>query len=702
MLIKDIMLKNPIKIYEDEPVMETLERIKKYNLTNFPVLKRNEMPIGILKSNAVNLNINNFKNMTVGNIMKPIGESELVKEFQEAYSIFNRSGEMFFVVDDMGRFKSVLRKRHVMKMYYERLEYTRENFKSVLECIDVAVFAINKQSRILFMNNNAINILDLENVDAIGMKIEDLIPNSQVPEILKMGEGDKGRTFDFGKKKLLVNRCPVESNRGIIGAICSFKDVTKYNEIADKLVTERNEKEILETVFEIAYDGLLVVDAEGYITMISNAYKKFLGFEKENVIGMHATEIIENTRMHKVAETGIAEIADLQKIKGNYMIASRIPVFKNGKVTSVVGKVMFRNLGELDELYKKIGKIEQQLENYKDELTQINKAKYTFNSIIGKSRAIKEPVNIAKKAAYTNSNVLILGDSGTGKELFAHSIHNSSARRRKPFIKVNCAAIPDELLESELFGYEQGAFTGAKKGGKIGKFEVADQGTIFLDEIGDMPMHMQAKILRVIQEREVEKIGSNKPLNIDVRIIAATNRNIEQMIEEKKFRLDLYYRLNVVTLNIPPLCERPEDISELCQNFIEKYRIRYLKRVDGINENAINKLMKYKWPGNIRELENIIERAINIMDEGTVIKPKHLPVDISGRYDVEDVKNLRETMDEYERKIIIKSLEAVNFNKSRASKLLGISRTAFYEKLEKHGLKIVNKTLQESKVIELV
>ena len=702
MLIKDIMLKNPIKIYEDEPVPETLERIKKYSLSNFPVLKRNEIPVGILMSNAVNLRKENFENMTVGNIMKPIGESALVKEFQEAYSIFNRSGEMFFVVDDMGRFKSILRKRHVMKMYFERLEYTSENFKSVLECIDVAVFAINKQSRILFMNDNAINILNLENVDAVGMKIEDLIPNSKVPEILGMGECEKGRTFDYGNKKLMVNRCPVESNHGVIGAICSFKDVTKYNEIADKLVTERNEKEILETVFEIAYDGLLVVDAEGYITMISNAYKHFLGLEKENVIGMHVTEIIENTRIHKVAETGIAEIADLQKIKGNYMIASRIPVFKNGKVTSVVGKVMFRNLGELDELYKKIGKIEQQLENYKDELTQINKAKYTFNSIIGKSRAIKEPVNIAKKAAYTNSNVLILGDSGTGKELFAHSIHNSSARRSKPFIKVNCAAIPDELLESELFGYEQGAFTGAKKGGKIGKFEVADQGTIFLDEIGDMPMHMQAKILRVIQEREVEKVGSNKPINIDVRIIAATNRNIEQMIEEKKFRLDLYYRLNVVTLNIPPLCERPEDITELCQNFIEKYRIRYFKRVDGINENAINKLMKYNWPGNIRELENIIERAINIMDEGTIIKPKHLPVDISGRYDVEDVKNLRETMDEYERKTIIKSLEAVNFNKSRTSKLLGISRTALYEKLEKHGLKIVNKTLQEDREIELV
>ena len=696
MLIRDVMIKNPVKVYENELVTEVIERLKKINLLSFPVLNSNEEPVGIFMSCAININRNNFKDITIGEIMRVIDDVSIVKEFEEAYSVFAKPKEFFFVLDDRGKFVGILRKRHVMKIYYEKFNYGVAETKGILQCVDSAVFIINKQGQIVVMNENARTILGTGNDDVIGLNIDDLIPNTKMLETLNLGEEDFSRSFDYKEKKLLVNRHPIENEHGVIGAICSFRDVTKYSEMKDELVIEKHEKEVLETIFEIAYDGLLVIDADGYITMISNAYKKFLGVEDKDVIGRHVTEIIENTRMHKVAETGVAEIAELQKINDNHTIVSRIPVFKDGVLTSVVGKVVFRNIDELDDLHSKIGKMEEQLENYKRELSQLNKAKYTFSDIIGRSSEMKQVVNIAKKAAYTNSNVLILGESGTGKELFAHSIHNSSARRSKAFVKVNCAAIPDELLESELFGYEQGAFTGAKKGGKIGKFEVADQGTIFLDEIGDMPMHMQAKLLRVIQEREIEKIGSNNPKRIDVRIIAATNRNVEQMIEEKKFRLDLYYRLNVVTLNVPPLRDRTEDIDALCKNFIEKFRIRYLKRVDAINDSSVSKLKKYNWPGNIRELENTIERAINIMDGGTIIKAKHLPVDISGRYDVEDVKQLKESMDIYERKTIIKCLEAVNFNKSRASKLLGISRTALYEKLDKYELKIVNKSLQKN------
>lgn len=696
MLIKDIMIKKPLRIVEDEQVNVALERIKKYNIFTFPVVNADGKPVGIFKSKLLNINNENFKGMSVKMVMAPMDETCIVREYEETYSIFTKTRELFFVMNDKGKFVGILRKRHVMKMYYEKLKYTESNMEGMLKCLDSAVMAVNKLSRIVFVNDNARNILDFEDTDVEGMKIEDLIPNTKMPEILETGEPDFNRSFDYKNKKLLVNRYPVKNDMGTIGAICSFTDNTKYSEIQDKLVSEKNENEILETIFEIAYDGLIVIDPDGYITMISNAYKKFLGVEDKNVIGQHVTDIIENTRMHKVAESGVAEIADLHKINGKYMIATRIPVFKDGVVTSVVGKVVFRDIEEFDDLYKKIGKIEQQLKNYKDELSQVNRAKYKFSDILGRSSEIKKAVNIGKKAAYTNSNVLILGESGTGKELFSHSIHNSSARRSKPFIKVNCAAIPDELLESELFGYEQGAFTGAKKGGKIGKFEVADQGTIFLDEIGDMPMHMQAKLLRVIQEREIERIGSNTTKNIDVRIIAATNRNIEQMIEDKKFRLDLYYRLNVVTINIPSLKERPDDIDILCRNFIDKFRSRYLKRVDSIDENAITKLKKYNWPGNIRELENMIERAINIMDDSTIIKSRHLPVDISGRYEVEDIKTLRVTMDDYERKFLIKCMEAVNFNKSRAAKLLGISRTALYEKLDKYELKVVNKSIQKN------
>ena len=254
---------------------------------------------------------------------------------------------------------------------------------------------------------------------------------------------------------------------------------------------EKDAVEILKTVIDNAYDGIIIIDKDTTITMISNSYCDFLGISQENAVGKLVTEVISNTRMHIVIQTGKTETAQLQKVKGSYMIASRIPIIKNGEIIGAIGKVLFRNVKELNNLYTKIKTMEKELETYKTRLKQFNTASYTFDDIIGDSEKIHISKSIARKAAQTHSNVLILGESGTGKELFAHAIHLASERLYGPFVKVNCAAIPTGLLESELFGYEGGAFTGAKKEGKIGKFEQADGGTIFLDEIGDMPLHMQ-------------------------------------------------------------------------------------------------------------------------------------------------------------------------------------------------------------------
>lgn len=685
MLVKDIMVKNPVKIYADELVIDTVIGLTKYNQSWFPVLDRNDYPVGVFKNFVASINKKKIENITVGEIMLPVEECHIVRAYEELYSIIVKSKDYFFVVDDIGKFIGIITKRHVMKMYYEKLQYTQLNLKGVLNSVDSAVMALDKMNRIIFINQNAKTLLGIGDKDVIGLEASELVSNLKIQEILENGEEELSVSFEFRGKKIRGSKYPVKSDRGTVSLIFSLSDISEYHEIRDKLDYEKNEKEILEILFENAYEGLVVVDTDGLVTMISSAYCRFLGLEDDNVIGKHVTEVVDNTKLHETVKTGIAETSVVQIINGNHTIVSRIPVYKEGVLTNAIGKVVYRNIRELDEIHEKIGKIEQQLENYKQELSQINKAKYSFNDIIGESGAMKQVMKIAKKAAYTNSNVLILGESGTGKEFFAHSIHNSSSRRNKPFVKVNCAAIPDDLLESELFGYEHGAFTGAKKGGKIGKFEVADQGTIFLDEIGDMPLRMQAKLLRVIQEREIEKIGSNETKRIDVRIIAATNRDISQMIEEKKFRLDLYYRLNVVTLNIPSLNERTDDIYLLCKGFIEKMRRRYLKRVDCIDDNAVAKLKKYDWPGNIRELENIIERAINIMDGETIIKPKHLPVDISGPYDVEDMRPLKDSIYDFEKMTIIKCLEAVNYNKSKAAKILGISRPTLYEKLEKYN-----------------
>ena len=437
---------------------------------------------------------------------------------------------------------------------------------------------------------------------------------------------------------------------------------------------------------EATNDAIVYVNKDGYIEMLSNPYAEFLGVDREEAVGKHVREVIENTRMDIVIKTGIPEIAQVQEIKGKNMIATRIPVFVNDNVVGAVGKVLFKNVDELNELYTKINSIEKELNLYKDEFKKVNKANYALDSIISVSKSMERLKELTKRAAKTNSNVLILGESGTGKELFAHAIHNNSRRIDAPFIRVNCGAIPYELLESELFGYEEGSFTGAKKGGKIGKFKAADGGTIFLDEIGDLPMNMQVKLLRVLQDKEIERIGSNFSEKIDVRVIAATNKDLEKMVSEGMFRLDLYYRLNVVSIKIPPLRERKEDMPILSRHLVDKISKGENIKVDKISDNTLEYLKNYDWPGNVRELENILERAINFLEDETIIKPEHLPPKITGMTRSKQMKSLRSILEEVEKQSIIDSLIIANGNKTLAANSLDISRTSLYEKISKYNI----------------
>ncbi|MCQ6279627.1 sigma-54-dependent Fis family transcriptional regulator [Bacillus sp. EB600] len=449
---------------------------------------------------------------------------------------------------------------------------------------------------------------------------------------------------------------------------------------------DSSEEILLKDLSEIADDSMVVVDPEGYIQILTRSFAEFLGVDQVLSIGKHVTEVIENTRMHIVARTGNLEVADPQKIRKDFIIATRAPLLKQGKTVGAVGKVLFNNLDQVTALTKKLKSLTNELNKSKGIINARNKAYYTLDHLIGDSPAFIEVKNQAGKVAKSDSNVLIVGESGTGKELFAHSIHNHSRRSMGAFVKVNCAAIPAELIESELFGYEEGSFTGAKKGGKIGKFEVADGGTIFLDEIGELPLHMQVKLLRVLQEKEIERVGATSTIPVDVRIIAATNRNLTEMVAKREFRLDLYYRLKVIQLTIPSLKERTEDIKILASYFLEKYQNLMKKGAKGINEQAGYLLCRYAWPGNIRELENTIERALNMVDEGEFIAAKHLPEEITGYKQQYSVRPLAKVVEETERSTIFECLNMMGGNKSETAKHLGISRTSLYEKMNKYDL----------------
>ena len=438
---------------------------------------------------------------------------------------------------------------------------------------------------------------------------------------------------------------------------------------------------IVKKLLELAYDGIVVVDADGIITLISKAYTDFLKISEKDAVGKHVSTVIENTRLPAALETGKTEEAQLQLINGSYMVASRYPLIKDGKVVGAIGKVLFRNINELNVLHKRINALQNQLKNFQSKTHVPGQAKYSFRNIIGESVKILLAKTMAEKAALNDSSILLLGESGTGKELFAHAVHQESSRAAKPFIKVNCAAIPHELLESELFGYEEGAFTGALKGGKAGKFEIADGGTLFLDEIGDMPMSMQAKLLRVLQEKEIEKIGAKYPLPVDVRIIAATNKNLENLTAQGKFRSDLFYRLNVFGIRIPSLRERPEDISVLIPYLLDEICSRMGKYVENISPQALRKLTKYSWPGNIRELQNVLERAVNLIGKEGIIEPRHLPEKISGQVFDDKIIPVKEAVEQAEKTAIEKALALAKGNKAKAARLLNISRSNLYERL---------------------
>jgi PAS domain S-box-containing protein len=450
----------------------------------------------------------------------------------------------------------------------------------------------------------------------------------------------------------------------------------------------REKLALYERIFDNINAGVLAIDARGYITHFNEPYGRFLNLDPKAQIGRHCTEVVENTRMHIVARTGKAEINHSHRINGQDMVVQRIPIKKDGKVIAVYGQVMFRDVAEVRDLAEQLSLLESKVQLFEKELFDLRATRYTFDCIIGDSDAITGLKQEAAKAAATHSSVLITGESGTGKELFAQAIHNAGPRKLHPFVKINCAAIPRDLLESELFGYDKGAFTGAGTKGKPGRFELAGKGTIFLDEIGDLPLEMQPKLLRVLEDKAFERIGGTRVIRSDFRVISATNRDLAKMMATNRFRRDLFYRLNVIPIHIPPLRERPEDILPLAKHMLKKIVKEAGRPAVKIEKTASRALVRYSWPGNARELSNVLERAMYASGSGTICTAD-LPFisasgrNVSGRPSEPSLKTAR---DAAQIAAIHKALAQTGYNKARAAKLLGIHRTLLYKKMKKYNI----------------
>lgn len=446
--------------------------------------------------------------------------------------------------------------------------------------------------------------------------------------------------------------------------------------------------DFLSLVLDNVYSGIIVCDTNCRIVFMNRVYAELLGTDPQEAVGKPIEEYFVASRLPSVLATGRPELGQRCSLKtATPMLVNRIPLRQQGRTVGVILQTIFRDYQAFTDLMDRMRLLEREVSYYKKGLDRVLSPLYSFDSIVGQSRALAEVKEMAAKYAATDAPVLILGATGTGKEMFAHAVHAASPRAGGPFVCVNCAAIPRDLLESELFGYESGAFTGASKKGKVGQIQLAHQGTLYLDEIGELSPKAQAKLLRVLETKRLERLGGVQPVQIDFRLVAATNRDLKAMMRQGQFRDDLFYRLSTMSIEIPPLMKRVEDIGPLVEHFLRSLDRPSMR----LSLAARQTLEKYAWPGNVRELKNVLERALSL-SEGEVIDLEHLPPEVLRnnlpRSQVSGISDngLAEELARCEASILEQTLRLNQGNMSKTAKILGISRSTLYEKCRRYQM----------------
>ena len=457
--------------------------------------------------------------------------------------------------------------------------------------------------------------------------------------------------------------------------------------------------DVIEHLLTDPFEAMTVVDKNKNVAYLSPVHEGFFGIGHGEGNGRPAREVIENTRLDRVVDTGRREIGEIQRMKGQERVVSRIPIKRDDEVIGAIGRVMFKGPEQLENIMRRMAMLEGEVEFYRREAAVLRDRSYGLESLIGDSPAMRKLRSEIIKLAPLEIPLLIVGESGTGKELAAHALHRLSPRRDHAMVMVNAAALPATLVESELFGYEPGAFTGANKKGHKGKFEQAAGGSIFLDEIGDMPLDVQVKMLRVLQERMVERIGGYRPHDVDFRLIAATNCDLRRLVTESKFRLDLYYRISAVVVEMPPLRTRIGDIPVLAQHFLHNICERHARPIPEFTEDAMSYLMEQRWPGNVRQLRHEVERAFVFADEGRITadvlaqrgdawNPGQIGPAVEAAPSVREPMTMQEAVTQLERDVVGQAMARHKGNKKRVALELGVSRSHLYKMLELHGAEV--------------
>jgi PAS domain S-box-containing protein len=571
-------------------------------------------------------------------------------------------------------------------------------YDQIFNAASNGIIATDASGTIAYINEQAEKMLGCSAKKHNGVFISELLPitGPQVMECLKTGRPKWGHHVIGERLDMALNITPIHRGKELLGTVCNFQDMKQLKISPDELASSSYLNQQLKTIFKASHDGIWVCDGQGKVIDINEASEKLNGIHAADIIGKNVTDLVEDGLFDRSVTQEVLEtkrqVSVIQKIKRTekILLATGTPAFDDdGHIFLVV--VNERDMTQLNAIQKQLEHSRAVTEKYKDKLAELSLLELKDQEIVAEDKKMRQVLHLALKLAHLSaSDILILGESGTGKGLLAKFIHKNSNRNKKPFIQINCATLPEYLLEAELFGYEKGAFTGARQEGKAGLFELAHEGTLFLDEIGDLPHSLQAKLLKYLDDHEVMRLGGLKAKKIDCTIIAATNRDIEGLVQEKRFRRDLFFRLNTFTIRIPPLRERIDDIFELVSFYMKKYGKTYgLNR--RISPDALKLLQDYPFPGNVRELKNVIKKAVLMSETHFVDEviyqglPSGMCAFMTSVDDSSQEKGLTGQMLNLEKDILQHAMRCCRTTREMA-RFLKISQPSIVRKLKKHGL----------------
>ncbi len=695
MKIKNFMSTDVEVLRPETTLKETAAIFLENRIDGAPVLTGNNLVGLFTKTHLVRAIAQGMSlESTVGEMMTRAVKTLTGEEDITAVDIME-TGRYPVVVNN--RVVGIITKSDIMVALEGIVEELSGQMETVINSAYNPIVAIDHLGIIRIWNRAAENMTGYERTEVLGKHIVDVIPESQLQHIVESGRCEYGIRLCIGERSFITNRAPIVKNGEITGAVAVLYDVSEIEKISRELAYVKGLNSEMDAIIDSSFDGLYITDAEGITIRINKAIKRMTGLGEEELLYKSMEELVKTGILSRSASLLVLESKEpvtttLFTVTGKTLLVSATPVFdEQGNIFRVVTSV--RDISELNMLKQRV----EQLEGLKSHFEfQMNEMKARLSGdLVFKSKEMEKIVYQAIKVADVDSTVLISGESGVGKEVIGEIIHRNSTRKDGPFVKLNCAAIPENLLESELFGYEPGAFTGAKREGKPGLFEVADGGTLLLDEIGDVPLHLQVKLLRAIQQREIFRVGGTKPIRIDVRIIAVTNQDLEAMVRKGQFREDLFYRLNVVPIQVPSLRERLEDIPLLVRHFLASFNQRYNLRKE-IGSEVVEVLLRYDWPGNIRQLENLIERLV-VTTSAATIEVQHLPAyllgvnnaDTAGDHQpvsVNSIIPLKKAVEAVER-ILLEKTFAVTGSCHKAAELLEVDASTISRKANKYRIR---------------